>query len=978
MDVKGKIKVCQTPLADFNVEQINGSPFFCRYSEFVRLIHKHLPAIDPEQLLAQPIESHQAGILEWYVPNTGEDPAPLSSLRTSEPEEYAQYAALRTQQIAQIQQVAAQVTLPQERLFMDCLLRYLDTDYAEDVTFCHDGQVTFAVWGMKMRRGRDLATIITDSVREHRVHTVRFVVKGHGQIMGRTEMLRKHGHALQGAHDIPEVTPDPHYTFSRWEPCAPQGQRVETDVTYTAVCERTDPYEVRFQARQGGTVGGGIEQVVTKQPGEALLSTDLPIVSPESGWAFKGWIPAFEAGMPVNDDLCFEADFQAIEADPIIAPPPPPPILTHKVRFVTGENGLIKGTNNTLTEFDVRHGDTFDPTLIPPISPNKGFAFREWDAPITSGPITSDVTYTALYDKKLPWWRRLKWLWWLLALLLALLLLWFLLKSCTGCTSCSHHREENGVVQTDSAVTDDGRGIDNNGEVEPIEIGDDGRLPDDDNITAPVTGDEDGATPIVEQPGMPSVIGNRLFLFLENDNDNVDALARDFKKAYPDESKYSIIGYDRDVKMLVVKVPANERDQLRKTMNQRIPNHKFLVFDEQIYEIHSSLPANSPNDQPADYGWHLRAIHAPQAWSVTKGSPSVKVAVVDDGIQATHPMFAGRITEAYNVFTQNNHLSLGEGHGTHTAALAAGSQANLSKGASGIAPMCKIMPVQVFDNKQCPLSALVAGIMYAIHHDADVINVSIGPSFPGLSQLPVEQQQQLRMQFQNMEALWERVCRIADKKHTLIVFAAGNDHILACIPPENRNLVSLAVGAVDKQIAPSDFTNYGGFCDISAPGTNILSAFPQSALRSFDGTSMAAPIVTGTLALMKSIKKNITLAQARNVLQRTGQQVNGPLPPMILADKALQAVKRGDFSAPTGNIVPGIEGGSSRAEAGITVPVGGSGGQRGGGIAVPVGSHPTQPGVQPQPATDDYEAIRRMIREYEQKIKELKRRLPRT
>lgn len=977
MDVKGKIKVCQTALADFNVEQINGSPFFCRYSEFVRLIHKYLPNIDPEQLLAQPIESHQPGILEWYVPITGEDPAPLSSLSASEPEEYARYSALRTQQIAQLKQVASQVTLPQERIFMDCLLRYLDTDYADDVAFCHDGVLTFAVWGMKMRRGRDLATVITDAVREHRVHTVRYVVSGHGHIEGRTEMLRKHGHALQGAHDIPEVTPDVHYTFSRWEPYAPQGKRVDADVTYTAVCERTDPYEVRFQARQGGTVGGAAEQVVTKRPGEALLSTDLPMVSPEAGWKFVGWVPAFEAGVPVNDDLYFEADFQAIEVEQPIVPPPPPPPLVHKVRFVTGENGFVKGTTNTLCEFDVKHGESLDPTRIPLIKPNKGFAFREWDAPITSGPITSDVTYTALYDKKEPWWRRLKWLWWLLGLLLALLLLLFLLKNCKGCTSCSHHREVNGVVETDSTESPDGRGIDDNGEVRPIEIDDDGRLPDDANITAPVTGDEDGETPIVEQPGMPSVIGNRLFLFLENDNDNVDALARDFKKAYPDESKYSIIGYDRDVKMLVVKVPANERDQLRKTMNQRIANHKFLVFDEQIYEIHSSMPGNSPNDQPADYGWHLRAIHAQQAWSVTKGSPSVKVAVVDDGIQASHPMFAGRITEAYNVYTQNNHLSLGEGHGTHTAALAAGSQTNLAKGASGVAPMCKIMPVQVFDNKQCPLSALIAGIMYAIHHDADVINVSIGPSFPGLSQLPEEQQAKLLGQFQNMEALWERVCQIADKKHTLIVFAAGNDHILALIPPENRNVMSLAVGAVDKQIQPSDFTNYGGYCDVSAPGTNILSAFPQSTLRSLDGTSMAAPIVTGTLALMKSIKKDITLAQARNVLQRTGQQVNGSLPPMILADQALAAVKRGDFSAPTGNIVPGLSGRDGGAQAGIAVPGGGSGGQRGGGIAVPVGSRPTQPGVQPQPATDDYETIRRMIREYEQKIKELKRRLPR-
>lgn len=966
MDVKGKIKVCRTTLGDFNVEQINSSPFYSRYNEFVRVLHKYLKGSDPEQLLAQPVEDKRRGVLEWYIPHTGEDPDTLSTLRTNDAEAYARYSALRTQCIAQLQQLATQITLPQERIFIDCLLRYLDVDYADDITYCHDGYVSFAAWGMKMRRGRDLATVITDDVREHRIHTVRYHIEGHGTFNGRNEIMRKHGHALQGARDIPEVIPDKHYAFTQWKPCAPQGKRVETDVEYIAICERKDDFEIRFQARQGGKINGQHEVVVTKRPGEPLLDTDIPTVSPEVDWLFKEWQPKLQVGMVIDKDLTFEAVFKAVEKPSEVTPPPPPPQpysdskpTTHTVRFVAGDNGFFKP--EAISEFNVNHGETLNLQSIPSINAKTGFKFRSWDKPLNSAPITEDITYTALYDTHKPWWKRLKWLWWLLAALLALLALLFFLDTCKGCVSCERHREVNGVVESDTIVNDQGKTIDDNGTAKPIEIGDDGRLPEDDNITAPITGGDE-EVPIVEQPGAPSIIANRLFLFLENDKDNVDALARDFCKTYSDQNKYKIIGYDREVKMLVVTVPANERDQLRQTMNQRIRNHKFLVFDEQIYEL-SSIPASQSNDVPADYGWHLRAVHATQAWTMTKGSPEVKIAVVDDGIQASHPMFAGRIVNAYNVFTQNNHLSLGEGHGTHTAALAAGSQDNLAKGASGMAPLCKIMPIQVFDNKQCPLSALIAGIMYAIHHDADVVNVSIGPSFPGLNQLPPQLQQQLRTQFSNMEALWNRVCAIADKKRCLIVFAAGNDNILACIPPENRNLQSLAIGAVNKQITPTKFTNYGGYCDLSAPGQNILSAFPRNSLRSCDGTSMAAPIVTGTLALMKSIKKDITLAQARNVLQRTGQQVNGDLPPMILADNALIAVKKGDFSAPRqrnspnpdANMPPNTE----RNNSGI------------GSV-----ENPNTGSVGPSQPTDDYEAIRRLIHEYEQKIKELKRRLP--
>jgi subtilisin family serine protease len=463
----------------------------------------------------------------------------------------------------------------------------------------------------------------------------------------------------------------------------------------------------------------------------------------------------------------------------------------------------------------------------------------------------------------------------------------------------------------------------------------------------------------VEQPGMPNILANRLFLFMEDENGDIEGLARDFKQVYPGD-QYGIIGCDKEVKLLVIQIPENERDQIRRTINSQLPNHKFIVFDEEVYELNGNVSASIE-----DPGWHLSAIHLKQGWSFTKGSPDIKVAIVDDGIQSDHQMFKGRIVDAYNVFTQNNNLSVGVGHGTHTAGLAVGSAENYDKGASGVAPNCKIMPIQVFDNKLCPLSAMVAGVMYALHHDADVVNISIAPSFKGLNVLPVEQQNEIaKTQFHNVAALWARVCKLAAKKRSVLVFAAGNDDILTSIPPENRNISSIVVTSVDKRLYPTVFTNYGPCSDISAPGKDIYSSFPSNTFQSFDGTSMSAPIVAGTIALMKSIRKDLTVEQVRNVLYSTGADVYGWIPPMVLVDKALEATQKGDFR----RIERSMH--SVPDNVGIDLHSGQLPDKEMEFIEEPTPTRPT-------PSEDtDYDAIRKQIAEYQKKIRELEKLLP--
>ena len=226
--------------------------------------------------------------------------------------------------------------------------------------------------------------------------------------------------------------------------------------------------------------------------------------------------------------------------------------------------------------------------------------------------------------------------------------------------------------------------------------------------------------------------------------------------------------------------------------------------------------------------------------------------------------------------------------------------------------------------------------------------------------LPEDQQDEIaRNTFRNTQMLWERVCSIAASKKCILVFAAGNDNILAAIPPENRTNSAIVVSAVNSSLKQTDFTNYGEEADISAPGEAIYSAFPGNSFQSMDGTSMAAPIVTGTVALMKCINKEITVKQARYVLQKTGAAVTGDVPVMVQVDKALQTVKNGDYPADS--------------EIGDTAP----------SPSVPADTTTVEPGrsdevKQPaeQDSGTDYDEIRRQIREHEKRIDELKKLLP--
>ena len=758
--------------------------------------------------------------------------------------------------------------------------------------------------------------------------------------------------------------------------------------------------DLTFLSGENGKFPNGTDTCVVSVPqGCQINESDIPSLLPDSGYDFSGFYPN-PLGQTATSPMTFKATYR-VGAPPIPPLPEEPRMAT--VRFDAGTNGTLGGPEIITKPM----GSMLIPGDIPPVTPMKGYEFTGWNFNPFNAIVNGDMNFTAMYRKTPghPWW------WWLLWILLALLVALGIIALCGVFKSC-HHKVIGGIAEVPVAIVN-GDTLDNNGYVVPIEIHD-GKLPDKPNITAPVY-EEGGVLPtIIHEPGLPPMISDRLILFIE-DEGSIDQLADEFKRAYPGE-QYSVIGFDRYVKSLTIKVPETEREQIKSEINQKISNVNFIVFDESVYEIKQAPPTSTA----VANGWHLDAVKAPAGWQITKGSPSVKVAVVDDGIDRTHSIFKDRIVDPYNVFLQDNQLSKGEGHGTMVAGVAVGSLQYQGQGAAGIAPECSLMPVQVADNGYVTLSAMVSGIMYAVHQGADVVNISIGPQLQGLNILPIQDQIEIsQTQFLNVARLWKKVCGVASAKNVILVFAAGNDDIISSIPPENRSQSCVVVGAVDERLYPASFTNYGYCTDISAPGTNIYSSFPVDRFNSMDGTSFSAPIVTGAIALMRSLYKDLNVEQAKNVLYRTGRTVYGFMPPMVQVPLALEAVKNKDFSrgperqytpvpvesgnvgdSPVyeswtvpGNVIPGRgtivvgDGGP-----GIVVPVAGGTIDPVGGVVadpatgsvtgedIPVedlspGTVPPEANTPAQPA-NDYSIIRDKIKRLKQEIRDLERQLP--
>jgi thermitase len=278
-------------------------------------------------------------------------------------------------------------------------------------------------------------------------------------------------------------------------------------------------------------------------------------------------------------------------------------------------------------------------------------------------------------------------------------------------------------------------------------------------------------------------------------------------------------------------------------------------------EPHYIYIPNEVNDTYyQSYQWNLPAVGTEDGWNITRGSKNIKIAVVDTGVDLDHPDLKGRLIDGFNALDHNSPPDDDNGHGTHVAGIIA-SDTNNGKGVAGITWYNPIIPVKVMNAKGHGGSFDVAqGIRWAVDHGANVINLSLG-------------------NYQNSSVMKDAV-NYALKKDVVVVSAAGNDNTNQTSYPAAYNGV-LGVAAVDSTGNRANFSNYGDYVDVAAPGVDIPSTYSNGRYAALSGTSMAAPHVTALAGLIRSINPKLKNKDVLDIITQTTQKVGQTPNPYI-------------------------------------------------------------------------------------------------
>jgi serine protease len=297
-----------------------------------------------------------------------------------------------------------------------------------------------------------------------------------------------------------------------------------------------------------------------------------------------------------------------------------------------------------------------------------------------------------------------------------------------------------------------------------------------------------------------------------------------------------------------------------------------------------------PNDQYYRYQWHMDnstygGISTEEAWQLTSGDSNVIVAVIDTGVAyEDYSQVVGGMTVSYyrapdlaqtsfvpgyDFVNNDTHPNDDNGHGTHVTGTIAQSTNN-GIGVAGVAFSCSVMPVKVLDKYGSgTYSDIAEGIIWAADQGAKVINLSLGGSASS--------------------ATLESACAYTYNKGVTIVCAAGNDGQPAISYPAAYDAYCIAVGATRFDETRTYYSNYGNSLDIVAPGGDLNvdqngDGYADGVLQQtfgsttndwgywfYEGTSMAAPHVSGVAALLLSYMVASTPDEVRLALQSTAE-----------------------------------------------------------------------------------------------------------
>jgi thermitase len=287
---------------------------------------------------------------------------------------------------------------------------------------------------------------------------------------------------------------------------------------------------------------------------------------------------------------------------------------------------------------------------------------------------------------------------------------------------------------------------------------------------------------------------------------------------------------------------------------------KRVVYAEPDVELHIMLA--NPNDPLFSQEYAHQRINSVAGWSIYPGtytsSGGAEIAIPDTGVDTSHPDLVGHIDTAkstcFGLLCPLTGYEDDNGHGTHTAGIAAAATNN-NAGIAGVAFNSKIMSLKVCNVAgSCFTSDIVSAINYARLNGAKVISMSLGGGGTTTLQAAVTS---------------------AYNGGLILVAAAGNDGNSNVNYPAGYAEV-MSVAATDANDAHASFSNTNSDVEVAAPGVNVLSSYNDGGYRTLSGTSMATPHVGGLATLLFGQHPTWTNNMVRNQIDQCSDDLGAP------------------------------------------------------------------------------------------------------
>ncbi|HOU17194.1 MAG TPA: S8 family serine peptidase [Candidatus Marinimicrobia bacterium] len=318
------------------------------------------------------------------------------------------------------------------------------------------------------------------------------------------------------------------------------------------------------------------------------------------------------------------------------------------------------------------------------------------------------------------------------------------------------------------------------------------------------------------------------------------------------------VGLPNMAKIFRIQVPDDKARESVIDSLKKLPN---VLFAEVNGRISVDL---LPNDQNFSYQWEFQAgssvgkICAPEAWDIFQGSSSIKIAIIDEGVDRTHPDLNGKVSGQTTVYGY---------HGTHVADTAA-AQTNNNTGVAGVDWNAQILAKAFNDGTEDGDPYIYQIVTEAVNEGSHVLNNSW--KLLNKNGTPGRYSTTVRIAF-----------AYAYKQNRIAVATIGNtgNTTNTVQYPGSFGQGIIAIGATDQSDVHANFSTYGSAIDVAAPGVSILSTFRNGVTFSdpnyeyISGTSMAAPHVTGIASLLKGYNSSLYNDDIEHIIQISADDI---------------------------------------------------------------------------------------------------------